>query len=74
MQAKALRVDTAVLRGLRLLTGGGLQAQHFLPRSGPKRNAVHAGRRLQGPERGIRIGFGQLGHPLRFNEIAFACQ
>ena len=49
-------VDTALLRGPRLLAGGGLQTQHFLARPGP--------------ERGIRIGFGQVGHALLFNEIA----
>ena len=45
----------------------------FCP-AGPQRNAVGAGRRLQGPERGLRIGVGQIAHPLLFNEIAFACQ
>ena len=40
VQAKALLVDTALLRGLRLLAGNGLQAQYFLARPGPKGDAV----------------------------------
>jgi hypothetical protein len=74
MQAKALRADTALLRGPRLLAGDGLQAQYFLARPGPERDAIGAGRRLQGCKRGIRIGVGQVGHALLFNEITFTRQ
>ena len=38
----------------------GLQAQHFVPRVWPQRNAIGAGGRLQGRERAIRLGFGQV--------------
>jgi hypothetical protein len=48
MQAKALLVDTAVWRGQRLLAGDGLQAQYFLARPGPERNAVGASPPLAG--------------------------
>jgi len=47
MQAKALRADTALLHGPHLVAGDGLQAQHFLARPGPERDAISAGRRLQ---------------------------
>jgi hypothetical protein len=33
MEAKAVLVDTALLRVLHLAAGDGLQAQHFLPRA-----------------------------------------
>ena len=52
MEAKALLVDTAHGGRWRLSCRDGLQAQHLLARPGPERNAVGAGRRLQGPERG----------------------
>ena len=73
MEAKALCVDTAFLRRLLRLAGDGLQLSTFCPAPGPERKAVGAGRRLRGPERGLRI-VGQIAHPLLFNQIAFACQ
>ncbi|MCA1852292.1 MAG: hypothetical protein LC647_07840, partial [Beggiatoa sp.] len=42
MEAKALLVDTAHAGQWRLSCRDGLQAQHFLPRPGPQRNAVGA--------------------------------
>ena len=43
VQAKALLIDTALFCGRGCLAGDGLQAQHFLSRPGPERNAVSAG-------------------------------
>ena len=54
--------------------GDGLQAQHFLLRVWPQCNAIGAGRRLQGRERAIRLGFGQVAHALLFDEVAGARQ
>ncbi len=48
VEAEPLLVGTALWRVLRIKAGDGLQSQHFLTRSGPQRNAVGAGRRLQG--------------------------
>jgi hypothetical protein len=45
-----------------------------LTRAGPEHNSVGAGRLLQGYQGDIRIGFGQIGHPLLFNEITYARQ
>jgi hypothetical protein len=39
-----------------------------------KRNAVGAGRCLQGRQGVFEIGIGQVGHALLFGEIALACQ
>jgi hypothetical protein len=46
MEAKALLIDTAHGGKWWLLCRDGLQAQHFLARPGPERDAVGAGRRL----------------------------
>ncbi len=51
-----------------------MQAQYFLARPGPQRNAVGASCRPQGPEREIRIGVGEVGHALLFDEEAVARQ
>ena len=56
MEAKALRIDTALGRGRRLLARDGLQAQYFLSRPGPKGDPIGASGRLQGPERATPIG------------------
>ncbi len=40
VQAKALRVDTALRRGRRLLAGDGSQAQHLLSKGNSKGNRV----------------------------------
>jgi hypothetical protein len=64
MEAKALLVDTAPQGRRRFLCGNGLQAQYFLARPGPERDAVGAGRRLRGPERELEVGVGQVGHAL----------
>ena len=56
MQAKALLVNTAHGGQWRLSCRDDFQAQHFLARPRPQRNAVGAGCRPQGPERCIRIG------------------
>ena len=74
MQAETVRVDAARLRGIGRSAGDGLQAQHFVPRPRPERNAIGAGRRLQGRERAIRLGFSQVAHALLFNEVAGAGQ
>jgi hypothetical protein len=74
MEAKAVLVDTALWRGLRRLARDGLQAQHFLACPGPERNAVGAGRRLQGCQGAFRIGVGQVGYPLLCDKIALARQ
>jgi len=42
MQAEAVRVDAARLRGIDRSTGDGLQTQTFLPRPRPQRNAIGA--------------------------------
>ena len=52
----------------------GLQAQHFAPRPRPERNAIGARRRLQGRERAIGLGLGQVGHAPLFDEVASARQ
>ena len=72
MEAKALLVDTAPRRRLRCRNG--LQAQYFLARPMPERDAVGAGRRPQGPECEIQIGVGEAGHALLFDEEALARQ
>src|SRR5919106_3379903 len=69
VQAKAVLVDPALRGWRRRLCRDGLQAQYFLARPRPKRDAIGAGGRLQGPERGFRSEVGQGGHPLLFNEI-----
>jgi len=71
MEAEALRVDAADGGQWRLCREG-LQAQHFLARPRPERNAVGAGCRPQGPEREIRIGVGEIAHALLFDEEALA--
>jgi len=74
MQAKTVRVDAARLRGVARSAGDGLQAQYFLPCVWPQRNAIGAGGRLQGRERAIRLGLGQVAHALLFDEVAGARQ
>jgi len=74
VEAEPLFVGTALLRGLALVAGNGLQGQHFLTRPGPERDAVGAGGRLQGRHGGIRIGLGHVNHGVFFNEIASTCQ
>ena len=69
MQAKALLVDAAHGGRWRLCREG-LQAQHFLTRPRPERNAVGAGCLLQGRQGGLRTAVGQGGHPLLFDEEA----
>ena len=64
MQTEAVRVDAARLPRLGRAAGDGLQAQHFLPRPRPQRDAIRAGGRLQGHERAIGLGFGQVAHAL----------
>ena len=74
MQAEAVRVDAARLLGVGRPAGDGLQAQYFLPGVRPQRNAVGAGGRLQGRERAIGLGLGQVAHALLFDEVASAPQ
>ena len=74
MQAETVRVDAARLLRIGRPAGDGLQAQHFLPRPGTECNAIGAGCRLQGRERAIGIGFGQVAHALLFDEVAGAGQ
>ncbi|MGH8613312.1 MAG: hypothetical protein ACREYF_15180 [Gammaproteobacteria bacterium] len=71
VEAKTLRADTAHGGRRRRLYRDGLQAQYVLPRPRSKRNAIGTGRRLQGPEREIRMGVDQIRHPPLFDEIAF---
>jgi hypothetical protein len=74
METEAVLVDTALWRGLHRLGGDGLEAQHLLPRPGPQRDAIGAGRRLQGYQGAFRVGLGQVDHPLLFNEVALVRQ
>jgi hypothetical protein len=69
-----VRVDAAQLRGIARSAGDGLQAQYFLPRPRPQRNAIGARRRLQARKRAIRLSFGQVGYALLFDEVAGARQ
>ena len=73
MEAEAVRVDAAHGGQWRLCREG-LQAQHFLARPSPERNAVGAGCRPQRPEHDIRIGVGEIAHALLFDEEALARQ
>ena len=74
VEAKAVRIDAARLLGVGRSAGDGLQAQYFLPRVWAQRNAIGARRRLQGRERAIRLGLGQVAHALLFDEVAGARQ
>ncbi len=56
METEAVLVDTALWRGLHRLGRDGLEAQHFLARPGPQRDAIGAGRRLQGYQGAFRGG------------------
>src|SRR3954467_10011679 len=70
MQAETVRVDAARLLGAGRPAEDGLQAQHFLPGAWPQRNAVCAGGRLQGRERAIGLGLGQVySAPGRFSVV-----
>jgi len=74
MQAEAVRVDAARLLGVGRPAGDGLQTQHFLPCVWAQGNAVGAGGRLQGRERAIGLGFGQVAQAPLFDEVAGARQ
>ncbi len=69
MEAEALRVGAA--HGV---NGGSVGRVCKLSTFWPARNAVGAGCRPQGPEREIRIGVGEIGHALLFDEEALARQ
>ena len=46
-----------------------MQAQYFLPCVWPQRNAIGAGCRLQGRERAIGLGLGQVAHAVRVSTL-----
>ena len=56
VETEAVLVDTALWRGLHRLGRDGLEAQHFLARPRPQRDAIGAGRRLQGYQGAFRVG------------------
>ena len=74
VEAEPLLVGAAYLRILPIKAGNRLHRQHFLTRAGTECNAVGAGGRLQRRHGRIGIGFGHVGHPLFFDQIAKACQ
>ena len=74
VEAESLFTDTAFLGVLHVNAGDRFQAQYFLARPGFESDAVGVSGRLQWRYGGTRIGFGQVEHPLLFNEIASAGQ
>ena len=74
VEAEPLGVGTALLGRLPIKARDGLQSQHLLTGAWSECNALRAGRRLQRGHGIIGIRFGHVGHPLLFNQIAFACQ
>ncbi len=67
-------VDAALLRGARRWVRGGVQGRRLLSGARPERDAAGAGGRLRGRQGAFGIGYVQVGHPLRFDEITLACR
>ena len=71
---EAVRVGAQGLAGWHWSAWQRLQAEHFVPGSRPKCDAVGARGGLQRRERVIGIRVGQVGHPLLLDEGALAGQ
>jgi hypothetical protein len=74
MEAEAVRVGAQTWRGWLVWARQALQAQHFLPRPRPERDAVGLRGCLQGLERVIPIRSVEVVHALLFDEKPLAGQ